>query len=182
MKRIVLSLLILVFTVGLFAQDTDSLLLEKVNMLKSELTIIKKKNKSLQAQIYKLQKTHANDLEETEKKFVTAENTLQKYEQMLAELDQAIKDSEENTLESITVLGAWTKKMHMILAIAVALLFIVLLILVLTNRRGIKRDIVKLEEKVNNTKEAVDIEIKDMLKRYEEDIAALKVVIEKGKK
>jgi hypothetical protein len=182
MKRTILSLLILVFTMGLFAQETDSLLLEKVNMLKSELTLIKKKNKSLQAHIYKLQKAHAKDLEETEKKFVTAENTLQKYEQMLAELDQSIKDSEENTLESVTVLGEWTKKMHMILAISVALLFIVLLILIITNRRGIKRDIVKLEDKVDNTKEAVDIEIKDMLKRYEEDIAALKVVVEKGKK
>ncbi|MCK4745892.1 MAG: hypothetical protein KAT15_02605 [Bacteroidales bacterium] len=182
MKRIVLSLLIIVLTLSLSAQDTDSLLLEKVNMLKKELTVIKKKNKSLQAQIYKLQKMHAKDLEESEKKFATAEEVHQKYELMLTELDQAIKDSEENTLESMTVLGEWTKKMIMILTIVAAILFLVLLILVITNRRRIEGDYKKLEAKVDNTKEAIDLEIKDMLKRHAEDITALKAVVEKGKK
>ncbi len=182
MKKIIFSLLILVFTLSLSAQETDSLLLEKVNILKKELTLIKKKNKSLQAQIYKLQKVHAKDLEEAEKKFATSDDAMQKHEQMLAGLDQAMKDSEKSTLDSITLLGVWTKKTHMILAIAVAVLFLVLLILVITNRRRIGGEIAKLEEKVDSTTKAVDIEIKEVLKKHEEDITALKSVVEKGKK
>lgn len=182
MKKIVLSLLILVFTLSLSAQQTDSVLLEKVNMLKKELTLLKKKNKSLQSQIYKMKKAHANDMEEAEKKFAAADDGIRKSELMLAELNQALKDSEESSLESITILGEWTKKTIMIIAIVAVLLFLLLLLLIITNRRRIEGDYVKLEAKVDNAREAIDLEIKDVLKRYEEDITALKAVVEKGKK
>ena len=182
MKRIVVSLLVLLFTLSLSAQETDSILLEKVDMLKKELAVLQKKNKSLQGQVYKLQKGHVKDMDDAEKRFAASDEALQKYELRIAELTQAQKTSEERSLESVTILGEWTKKMIIILAIVSLALILVLLILILTIRRRIDSDYGKLEAKVDNTREDINLEIKNVLKRLEEEISALKTVVEKGKK
>ena len=56
------------------------------------------------------------------------------------------------------------------------------LILIITNRKRLNRDYEKLEAKVDNTKHAIDLEIKNLLQRHEEDMTALKAAVEKGKK
>jgi glucose uptake protein GlcU len=93
-----------------------------------------------------------------------------------------MKTSEEKALQSVTILGEWTKKMLMILFIIAFVLILVLLVLVVTNRRRIAADYKKLVARVDNTKEAIDLEIKEVLTRHETDITALKDVLEKGKK
>lgn len=182
MKRILVSLIVIVFTLGLSAQENDSILLERVGSLKKELGLLNKKHRSLQAKYYQLQKAHEKDLQETKSKFASADESIERNNARTGELEQSLKESEEKTLESLTVLGEWTKKMILILAIVALILFIVLLILIITNRRRIEKAYTKLEAKVDNTKEAIEIEIRDVLKRHEEDITALKSAVEKGKK
>ncbi len=182
MKRIILSLMALLLTLGISAQTNDSILIEKMDNLKKEIVLLKKKQKSLQSQVYQLQKAHKTDLQQAEEKFASTDEALEACNARITELEDALKTSKENTLESITVLGSWTKKVIMILGIILLALFIVLLILVITNRTRIEKDYMKLEAKVDNTKEAVELEVKEMTKRYEEDITALKALVEKGKK
>ncbi len=182
MKKIVLSLFILCIALGLSAQDNDSILIQKMETLKTEIGVLKKKQKSLQYQLNQLQKAHKSDLQQSEQRFATADQALKAADAKIAELEEALKASEANTLESITALGAWTKKVIMILGIVLLVLYIILLILVITNRNRIEKDYLKLEAKVDNTKGAVEKEIGELTKRYEEDITALKALVEKGKK
>ena len=182
MKRILVSLFILVFTLGLSAQEMDSLLLEEVEQLKKELTVLKKKNRNLQAKLAKLQKVHEKDLQEAEMKLTSTDEALQKTDARLDEQADALKASEDNTLESLTVLGEWTKKTIMILAVITLVLLILPLILVISNRSRIKKDYIQLESKVDNARDAIEKEIKDVLTRHDEDIAALKTSVEKGMK
>jgi len=182
MRRIIFSLFILLFSLGISAQESDSILIEKVDILKKEFGTLKKKNKSLQYQIHKLQKAHQTDVEEVTKKFDAADEALEKSNTNIAGLTEDLKASEKNALESLTVLGEWTKKMIMVLAIIALVLILVLFVLVITNRRRIEGDYKKLEARVDSTKEAIDLEIKDVKTRHEGDIAALKDTIEKGKK
>ena len=56
----------------------------------------------------------------------------------------------------------------------------ILLVLIITNRGSIKRANLKLEAKVDNNKEAIDLKFKEVLKKHEEDLAALKASIAKG--
>jgi len=182
MKRIIFSLFILLFFLGISAQESDSILLEKVDILKKELGTLQKKNKSLQYRIYKLQKAHQTDVEEVTKKLEAADEALEKNNTDISRLAEDLEASEKNAVESLTVLGEWTKKMIMIFALIALVLILVLFILVITNRRRIERDYKKLEAKVDNTKEAIDLEIKNVLMRHEGDITALKDAIEKGKK
>jgi hypothetical protein len=182
MKRIFISLIVLVFTLGLWAQENDSILLERVDVLKKELGVLNKKQRNLQYKLNLLKVAHEKDLQETESAFTVVDESIESNAAKANELDQALKDSEEKTLESLTILGEWTKKAIMILAIAALVLIIVLLILIVTNRRRIEKDYAKLEAKVDNTKEALEIEIRDMLRKHEEEISALKSAVEKGEK
>jgi hypothetical protein len=182
MKKILISLLILVFTLGLSAQERDSLLLEEVEKLKKELIVLKKKNKHLHAKIHKLQKAHEKDLQEAEAKFASTDEALERNSAGLDKQAAALESSEEKTLESLTVLGEWTKKVIMILAIITLVLLILLLILVISNRQATRKGLQELEAKVDSTKDAIEREIKDVLTRHEEDIAALKTSVEKGGK
>lgn len=182
MKKILISLIVVAVVTGLSAQDTDSLLLVKFEMLKKELVVLKKNNKTLQARIYTLKNSHARDIQEIKETLEASEKSLQQIEQKIEGLTGEIQQAEASSMEGISTLGAWTKKMIMILTIAVAVLFLVLLVLVITNRRRIEGDYRKLEAKVDNTKEAIDLEIKDVLKRHEEDIVALKAGADKNKK
>ncbi len=182
MKRILITFLILALSLGLWAQQSDSILLQRVDVLKKELGVLKKQNQNLQARLSKLQKTYQNDLDKTNKKITDADAATQQIRSRTDELEHSLKESEEKALESVTILGDWTKKMILILAIIAVALFLILLIFVLANRRKILANYQKLEAKVDNTKELIDKQISDVLQRNEEDITALKALIEKDKK
>ncbi len=182
MKRMLVPLFILLFTLSLSAQENDSILLEEVKSLKKELGLQKKKTKSLQSKIYKLQKTLEEAIKEAEQAFTETDEAMEKNSARSSELEQVLKASEEKALESRTTMADWTKKMMMILALVSLLFFIVLLVLVITNRKRIDRDYQKLEVKVDNTKEALGLEIRSAMNKHEEDHKALKAEIEKGKK
>ena len=182
MKKILIASVILTFSLSLWAQQSDSILLERVDMLKKEVSSLKKQNQNLQAKISRLQKAHQSDLKETNKKFTDADAVTQKISSRIDDLEQSLKESEEKTLESLTVLGDWTKKTILIVAILVVVLFLIVLIFVLANRSKILRNYNKLEAKVDNTRENLEKELNNVLKRNEEDITALKALIEKDKK
>lgn len=182
MKRILVPLFILLFALSLSAQENDSILLEEVKSLKKELGLQKKKTKSLQSKIYKLQKSLEKAIKEREQAFAATDEAMEKNSARTSGLEQALKVSEEQALDSRTTMAEWTKKMMMILAVVALLLFIVLLVLGLTNRKRIDKNYQKLEVKVDNTKEALGLEIRNAMNKHEEDHKALKAEIEKGKK
>ena len=182
MKKIIVALIVLLITLSMSAQENDSILLEEVKSLKKELGLLKKKDRSLQSQIYQHKKAFEKAVKDVEQEFAARDESLGKNSARTSELEQALKVSEEKAQSSRTEMAEWTKKMMMILVIVALLLFIVLLILVITNRRRIEKDYLKLEAKVENTREAIDMEIKNILKKHEEDITALKDTAAKGKK
>jgi hypothetical protein len=182
MKKITVSLFILVFTLGLCAQQTDSILLERVDKLKKEVSLLKNKNRSLQSQVYSLKKAHAEDAGKVEEKFTATDEALQKGDARDDDLEKSIQASEDKSLESITMLGDWTKKVVVILAVVLVVLFLVLLILAITGRSRTGKEMKKLEAKVDKAKESIDLEVKEAIKKLEDQISALKEEIEKGKK
>jgi hypothetical protein len=182
MKRISVSFLVIMFTLGSYAQESDSLLLLKVESLGRDLQALKKKNKQLTSRVYSLQKAHEKDQQAANEKFAAAGEARKKNSTRLDEQEAAMKASEESTDESISVLGDWTRQVLMILAIVFSVLFLILLILIITNRRRIEKEYTKLESKVDNTKESIELDIKEVLKRHEDDITALKSLVEKEKK
>ncbi|MFC2115321.1 hypothetical protein ACFLTU_02535 [Bacteroidota bacterium] len=152
----------------------DSIFLEEVSSLKKELGLLKKKDKSLQSKIYQLQKAQQKNLAEAEEAFAATDETMEKNSIRTSGLEEALKVSEEKAQENRNEIAAWAKKMFMILTIFIIVLFIVLLIFAITNRMRLEKGYKKLEAKVENTKEAFDIEINKVLKKHEEDIAKLK--------
>lgn len=182
MKRIVLSFLALIFTLSLTAQLNDTILLEQVESLKKELSSVKKKHNSLQSRVYQLQKAHEKDLGEASSRISSLEKELQSSNNRISEQQEALKVSEENTAEGLKILGEWTKKVILIVGIVALVLFIILLILIITNRRKIEDKYTKLEAKVDNTKDAIELELKEVLKKHEDDITALKALVQKDKK
>lgn len=186
MKKIIVALIVLLITLSISAQENDSILLEEVKSLKKELGLLKKKDRSLQSQIYQqkkaFEKAFEKALKNVEQEFAARDESLGKNSARTSELEQVLKVSEEKARTDRTEMAEWTKKMMMILVMVALLFFIVLLILVITNRRRIEKDYLKLEAKVENTREAIDMEIKNILKKHEEDITALKDTAAKGKK
>ena len=98
----------------------------------------------------------------------------------LSKIEQVVEENKNQADQEREILGAWAKKMLMILGIVFLVLFVILLVLI-TNRGSIKRANLKLEAKVDNNKEAIDLKFKEVLKKHEEDLAALKASIAKGK-
>jgi len=143
--------------------------------------MLKKKNRSLQAQIYKMQNAHKADIQGLKDEIAAANAEIEETMTATGGLEVALQESEESTLEGLTVLGDWSKKVITILAIVLCVLFIILLILVISNRSRIQKDFLKLEAKVDNTKESVEQDLKEAMKKHEEDMLALKAQIEKGK-
>jgi len=182
MKRLLALLVILSFVLCLSAQDNDSILLERTDMLKKEIGILKKKNKSLQAQIYKMQNAHKADMQVAKEEIAAANAEIEEANAALGGLEKELQKSEESIQEGMTMLGDWTRKVLTILGIALCVLFIVLLILVITNRGRIQKDYLKLEAKVDNTRDSLEQDLKEVLSKHEEDMAALKAEIQKGKK
>jgi len=181
MKRLLSLRVILSFAFTLFAQENDSILLARTDMLKKEIGMLKKKNRSLQAQIYKMQNAHKADIQGLKDEIAAANAEIEETMTATGGLEVALQESEESTLEGLTVLGDWSKKVITILAIVLCVLFIILLILVISNRSRIQKDFLKLEAKVDNTKESVEQDLKEAMKKHEEDMLALKAQIEKGK-
>jgi len=117
-------------------------------------------------------------MDETEKNSQSVEEINEKVSELGVQVD---KNREDAVLERET-LGEWIKNMLVILVIVFLVLFTILLVLIITNRNRLSKDYLKLEAKVDNTKDAIDIKMKDVLKKHEEDLATLQAIIEKGKK
>jgi septal ring factor EnvC (AmiA/AmiB activator) len=185
MKRYLAVLLILSFALCMSAQDNDSILLERTDMLKKEIGKLKKTSKSLQGQIYRLQKAQKAqnaDLQGVKDEISAVTAEMEELNTAVGELEKALQESEESAVEGLAMLGDWTKKMFIILAIIACILIIILFIMVVTNRSRIQKDYLKLEAKVDNTREAVEKDVREALKKHEEDMVALKAHIDKSKK
>ncbi len=182
MKRHFVILALLLFALCLSAQDNDSILLERTDMLKKEIGILKKNTRSLQVQINKIQKAHKADMQDTEAAVASLNAGIEETRKAIAELEKAVQKSEESSLEGLAVLGDWTKKMITVLAIVLCILFILLLIMVITSRSRLRKDFLKLEARVENVKESMEVKLNEALKKHEEDMLALTAQIEKGKK
>ena len=110
MKRILVPCFVLMFTVGLSAQENDSILLEKVKNLKTELSILKKKQKNLQSKVYQLQKVHEADQKKADEALAATDEAIENSNAKTSELKQDMAASEENTLDSLTTLGEWANQ------------------------------------------------------------------------
>ena len=173
---------ILIFCSGLAAQETDSVMLEKVMKLKTEVSKLKSGQKKMSSRISASGKKADAAIEETVEKINGNKEALGKVDAGLSALEMVVETNKKEAVEERTVLGDWAKKMLMILGIIFLVLILVLLVLIITNRNRINKDYLKLEAKVDNTRNAIEVEIKDVLKKHEEDLAALKASIDKAKK
>lgn len=182
MKRHLAILAGLLIALCLSAQENDSILLERTDMLKKEITVLQKKTRSLQAQLYKIQKEHKSDMQGVKDKIASLNAGLEETKAAIADLNKALQESEESAVQGLAVMGDWTRKTIAILAVVLGILFIILLLMVITNRSRIQKEYLKLEAKVDNSREALQVELNAALKKHEEDMVALKAQIEKDKK
>ena len=173
---------ILIFCSGLAAQETDSVMLEKVMKLKTEVSKLKSGQKKLSSRITASNKKTDAALDETVEKISGNKDAIGEVDAGLSALEAAVETNRMEGAEERTALGGWAKKMLMILGIISLVLILVLLVLIITNRSRISKDYLKLDAKVDNTRNAIEVEIRDVLKKHEEDIAALKAAIDKAKK
>ena len=156
----------------------DSVLIEKIADLEKQVTRLKNSNWGLQKKLKTQEEQLADIKENMEAGKLAFEQAQQEIEQLKAEL----ADHQTASDERFTSNENWIKKMFLWLIIILGILFLAVLILSVVNRRRINDDYLKLEAKVDNTKEMIDKQISDVLKRNEEDITALKTLIEKDKK
>lgn len=182
MKSILSFMIVLFFCTGLAAQVADSVMQEEVMKLKTEVSGLKSAHSKLNSKMAaSSRKTNASVEElrnQTEANLKASEGNAAG----ISSLQQALDDHRTQAAGEQESFGSWVKQMFMIIGIAFLVLFLVLLMLVIINRRRINRDYLKLEAKVENTKEAIETEIRDVLKRHEEDLSSIKASMEKGKK
>jgi len=167
---------------SLGAQETDSVMLEKVLQLKSDVSKLKTGQNNLNSKIITSNKNQDVALEETRTAVSENQQAIQAANTKISELNQLVEANKNQTDEERETLAAWVKQMLMIMGIIFLVLFAILLVLIITNRSRINREYVKLEAKVDNTREDIQVKIRDVLKKHEDDLAALKASVDKGKK
>jgi Na+-transporting methylmalonyl-CoA/oxaloacetate decarboxylase gamma subunit len=182
MKTLMSFVVILVFCTGLAAQETDSVMLEKVMKLKTEVSKLKAGQKKLNAKVWASSKETDAALEETAEKITGNKEAIDQLKADLSGLEKTVGANRQEAGEERTALGDWAKKMLMILGVIFLVLILVLLVLIITNRSRINKDYLKLEAKVDNTRDSIEVEIRDVLKKHEDDLASLKAAIDKAKK
>ncbi|KPL12371.1 MAG: hypothetical protein AMS26_18190 [Bacteroides sp. SM23_62] len=182
MKRIIPFLLLFFFCTGLAAGQIDSTLYEELDKVKKEIMDLNAKVKRLNAADYMIQKDQKSALEELDTQLSGLKGAIDQAGQKTASLDQSLSAHQQDSSDRIDNMEAWSKQMMTILGMVSLLLFILLIILVFTNRKRIRKDYLKLEAKVDNTKDAIEKEIRELEKKHEKDLAELRETLEKGKK
>jgi len=181
MKRLFLIMLSGLFCLAVYGQTTDSTLIEELKALKKEVVKLQKSSNNHNALLSKLRKTHQDDLKGVEADMNENSEKIAGIDSKQNELEVTLNEHMKSSGERIDTLSKWTKQMVMIQFILFGVLFIVLLILVITNRQKIKNEFIKLEAKVDNVKNNLDIELKQLQKKHEEDLATLKKDLEEKK-
>jgi len=178
MKKIFLPLLSGLFCLAVSAQTTDSTLIKEVEFMKKEITELKRSGYNHNAMISKLKKTHQEDLESVSAELNENAEKIAAIDSKLNELKAALDEHMSSSGERIDALEKWTKQMVLILFILLGVLFIILLVLIITNRQRIKKEFIKLEAKMDNVKENMEVELNQLMKKHEDDLTALKKDLE----
>ncbi len=182
MKRIIPLLLLFFFCAGLTAQQIDSTLYQEIDKVKKEIVNLQAKVKRLNAADYMIQKDQQSALEELNDQLAELKNAIDQSNQKTADLEQSLSAHQQDSTTRIDSMEAWFRQMMTIVGLVSLLLFILLIILVLSNRKRIRKEYQKLEAKVDNAKDAMEKKIGELEKKHEKDLADLKVALEKGKK
>lgn len=182
MKRTFLILLIGMISLAVSAQTADSTLLKEVELLKKEVQKLQKSSYNHNALISKLKKTHQEDLQGVSGSLDENSKRITEIDSQLNELKASLDEHMSESGTRIDNLEKWTKQMAMIQFILFGVLFIILLVMIIVNRQRITKLFTKLETKVDNIKESMDVEFNQLQKKHEEDMAALKKNLEEKKK
>jgi len=182
MKKIFLLLLSGLFCLAVSAQTTDSTLIKEIEFIKKEITELKRSGYNHNAMISKLKKTHQEDMESVSAKLNENSEKNAAADSRLNELKAALDEHMNSSGARIDALEKWTKQMVLIQFILLGILFIILLILIITNRQRIKKEFIKLETKVDNVKESMEVELNQLMKKHEDDLTAIKKDLEDKKK
>lgn len=182
MKRTFLILLIGTISLAVSAQTADSTLLKEVELLKKEVQKLQKSSYNHNALISKLKKTHQEDLQGVSGSLDENSKRITEIDSQLNELKASLDEHMSESGTRIDNLEKWTKQMAMIQFILFGVLFIILLVMIIVNRQRITKLFTKLETKVDNIKESMDVEFNQLQKKHEEDMAALKKNLEEKKK
>ncbi len=172
--KIIASLLIaLCFCLGAGAQESDSVILDAVRNLENEISSLKTGQRRLSSQLVSSSRDQAAALEETNAAVTENRQAIGETEAKVSALEQVVERNKGQADEEREILAGWTRQMLIILAAVFVVLLVILLILIIINRGRIKKDYLKLEAKVDNTRDALELEIKNVMKKHEDDIAAL---------
>lgn len=182
MKRIFLILFIGMISVAVSAQTADSILIEEVNALKKELQKLQKSSYNHNALISKLKKTHQEDLKGVSESLDENAEKIAVVDSQLTELKVSLEEHMNVSGTRLDNLENWTKQMAMIQFILLGVLFIILLIMIIMNRSKITKMFTKLEATVDRLKESMNVELRQLQKKHEEDMATLKKNLEEKKK
>ena len=182
MKSFASLLFILCFCLSITAQERDSILVQDVEKLKKNVNSLKTSQKKLNSKLVSASKKQSTALEETSSAVAQNQKDIEEANARTSELGQRMDQKLAEANDSRTSLADWTRQMITILALVFLALLIVLLVLIITNRSRTSKAFRKLEAKLDNTKETLETEIRDVLSRHEEDLAALRSDIDKNKK
>ncbi len=170
MKRALISLFILAFSMNLFSQVPDSILTERIDKLDNRVMTLKKSTNSLSYRISILKKEHKQDLEQLQQELKTLSDQLTQLEVDLQELTEALTANLASTEAEIQSLRDWASTGLLWLAILFAVLFLVCLILIFVHRSSNKKNYLKAEAKMLNIGESINLEMKELRDKHGEDL------------
>jgi hypothetical protein len=156
-------------------------MLENVMKLRTDVSTLKTAQKRLNSRVVTTSKKTDATLEEIMARVAENQGAIEESNAGISKLEQVVEENKRNADEERETLAGWAKQMLMILGIVLLILIVILLVLILMNKSRSSREHLKLEAKVDNNKQAIESEIRDALKKQDEEIAALKESVSKGK-
>ena len=178
MKRIITVLISLVVCLAVSAQVPDTLLVKQVKHLEKQAQKLQNSNWSLQKKVKQLEENTDLIKKELEQGRASFEKAGQELEAVKTSLSQHQADSDTR----FTSLEKWSKSTMLWLIIILGALVVVLLVLCLVNRNKMHAGMMKLEAKVDNTRDALELEIKEVKKIHDTDLEGIKKAIDELKK
>jgi len=184
MKHKLMVLVISCISVSMLAQVesmtglADSVMIEKVADLEKQVSKLKNSSWSLQKKLNQ----HEEQLNSLKEGIEQGKLSTEQANQAIEQLKSDLASHQAGTEERFASNEDRVKKMFLWMIIILGALFLVVLILSIVNRRRINEDYLKLEAKVDNTREAIELEVKEVLKNHEKDMEEIKAAIEELKK
>jgi peptidoglycan hydrolase CwlO-like protein len=178
MKRIITVLISMVVCLAVSAQVPDTLLVKQVKSLEKQAKKLQNSNWSLQKKVKQLEENTDLIKKEMEQGRASFEKAGQELEAVKTSLSQHQTDSDTR----FASLEKWSKSTMLWLIIILGVLAIALLVLYLVSRSKMNTGMTKLEAKVDNMRDALELEIKEVKKTHDTDLEGIKKAVDELKK